>query len=569
MSKITLFVVPLMLLASNLLAANFVELKDVSGKHIIKVEINKVADAKVQVTDEKGKTAEYPLNAFDRDSLIIILNVVAKMKDVQPPNPFNNSTIVAANFVELKDVSGKHTIKVEINKVADAKVQVTDEKGKTAEYPLNTFDRDSLIIILNVGAKMEDVQKPNDPLEKLTGTGHYGMINSVTYSPDGKRIACSDENSIKIWDANNIGKVPHRTLNDRSYGKLKKFSYSPDGKRIAVSLDRGGGNSGGMGGGYLDITSLQIWDANTGEVLRKLGSETLGNYSRDGKLLLSRNISPASVYIRIRDADTGEILKQVKATTRRANWLCSPDGQKIVTWGGYETIQGWRTNYTLKIWDTNTGNVLHTIKTTIVAPEKKEVYFATIAYSPDGKRIVGVGVGRGGEFEGDARGVLVIWDANTGKLLHTIKNPIVAPEKKEVHFDTIAYSPDGKRILTLGATRKAVGEIPVGEISAFGGSGKGDKPVPRPQNRYKQFIKILDANTGKVLHTLRIPIVGSLEATSIQSIAYSPDGKRIVGGGGMSDMGGMMGMGGMDGVLIIWDATTGEILDAIKSGIKK
>ena len=86
MRKTSLIVVALMLLASNLLAADFVELKDVSGKHIIKVEIKKVANGKVQVTDEKGKTAEYPLSVFDRGSLILILNAVAKMKDIQKPN---------------------------------------------------------------------------------------------------------------------------------------------------------------------------------------------------------------------------------------------------------------------------------------------------------------------------------------------------------------------------------------------------------------------------------------------------------------------------------------------------
>jgi hypothetical protein len=80
MSKTTLFVVALMLLASNLLEADFVELKDVSGKHTIKVEINSVADGKVQVTDEKEQTAEYSLGVFDRGSLILILNTFTKMK---------------------------------------------------------------------------------------------------------------------------------------------------------------------------------------------------------------------------------------------------------------------------------------------------------------------------------------------------------------------------------------------------------------------------------------------------------------------------------------------------------
>ncbi|MCS5644364.1 MAG: hypothetical protein NZ807_14050, partial [Dehalococcoidia bacterium] len=90
-----LIIVVIMLLASNLLAAEVVELKDVSGKYTIKAEINKVADGKVQVTDEKGKTSEYPLAIFDRDSLILILNVVSKMNDSQKPN--NDSPLIIVN----------------------------------------------------------------------------------------------------------------------------------------------------------------------------------------------------------------------------------------------------------------------------------------------------------------------------------------------------------------------------------------------------------------------------------------------------------------------------------------
>jgi hypothetical protein len=81
-----LFVVAIILLASNLLAAEVVELKDVSGKYTIKAAIKKVADGKVQVVDENGKTSEYPLEIFDRESLILILNAVAKSSGNQKSN---------------------------------------------------------------------------------------------------------------------------------------------------------------------------------------------------------------------------------------------------------------------------------------------------------------------------------------------------------------------------------------------------------------------------------------------------------------------------------------------------
>jgi WD40 repeat protein len=114
----------------------------------------------------------------------------------------------------------------------------------------------------------------------------------------------------------------------------------------------------------------------------------------------------------------------------------------------------------------------------------------SIAYSPDGDRIV----------TGSNDKTVRIWDAHTGQ-------PIGAPLRG--HQDVVngvAYSPDGHRIATAG----------------------NDKTI-----------RIWDAHTGQPIGA---PLRGDVE---IQSIAFSPDGHRLASGD-------------RNGVVQRWDVDTGQ-----------
>src|SRR5262249_40154802 len=73
----------------------------------------------------------------------------------------------------------------------------------------------------------------------------------------------------------------------------------------------------------------------------------------------------------------------------------SPDGKQLVT-GGPE--------YTAKIWDVETGVVLHTL-----SGHNGDVY--TVAFSPDGRWVASAGE--------DSR--VKVWDSGTGKLLRSFR----------------------------------------------------------------------------------------------------------------------------------------------------
>jgi WD40 repeat protein len=61
--------------------------------------------------------------------------------------------------------------------------------------------------------------------------GHSDIVNSVSFSPDGKRIVSgSDDDTLKVWDA----QTGQQTLTLKGHSdSVMSVSFIPDGKRIA------------------------------------------------------------------------------------------------------------------------------------------------------------------------------------------------------------------------------------------------------------------------------------------------------------------------------------------------
>ena len=88
--------------------------------------------------------------------------------------------------------------------------------------------------------------------QKAVLRGHENPVTSVSYSPNGARIASGSwDDTVRVWDATSgAGLAGLRGHEDG----VESVSYSPDGARIA------------SGGGYRD-TTVRVWDARSGECL--------------------------------------------------------------------------------------------------------------------------------------------------------------------------------------------------------------------------------------------------------------------------------------------------------------
>lgn len=173
-----------------------------------------------------------------------------------------------------------------------------------------------------------------------------------------------------------------------------------------------------------------------------------------------------------------------------------------------------------------------------------------LAFSPDGRRIVS-----GGTDDG----TLKTWDATTGlQIGATLPNPAGS-------VSAIAFSPDGNRIATGGFDMDLrIRDVATGrQIGAPLMGGAAVKPGivfrPPPQmletldgiafspdghrlvsGGHEDRIRLWDADTGRLI---AVASVG--DGNGLNSLAYSPDGKRIAGAG-------------MDGMVRQWDGLTGR-----------
>lgn len=167
------------------------------------------------------------------------------------------------------------------------------------------------------------------------------------------------------------------------------------------------------------------------------------------------------------------------------------------------TLAGASSENTVYLWNIHTGELIYTLT-------EHERYVHTVAFSPDGKILVS---GSTSETEG---GSIRLWNPETGKLLKTIKG-----------HDSITY---------------ALAFHPNGKTFASGGS---------EPKKGLGTVKLWDTDTGKLLKT-----INNVHKTSVNSVAYSPNGKILASAG-------------WDGLIQLWDANTGEYIRTLPSKYKR
>jgi RNA polymerase sigma factor (sigma-70 family) len=326
---------------------------------------------------------------------------------------------------------------------------------------------------------------------------HGTSIRSVNFTPDSKKVITAGfDEDVCIWDAANGKRL------DRFKGKGgEAVAISPDARHVAAIMSE-------------SAEQASMWDMALGNrtlPLTKASAKTTFislAFSPNGKQLLSGHLKgplnlsqvypqPPSSCVNVWDATTGELLQELDLGMLYPGFIAvAADGKTVAIGGQQRGLVPVERSY-LAILDVKAGGKLFSMG--------QHPGVSSLAMAPDGKILAAGGQDR----------TVRVFEVATGQERFKLSG-----HKRAVA--AVAFSPDGRVLASadgIGADyRLATGE-------PFGDSWN-PKIAPR--------ILFWDVATGKELYQL-----GGLSA-NVTSLAFSPDGTRLVSGLG-------------DGTALVWD----------------
>jgi WD40 repeat protein len=316
--------------------------------------------------------------------------------------------------------------------------------------------------------------------------GHNRVVNSVSFSPDGKAIAsASGDGTVKLWKQDGTLLT---TLTGHS-AAVTSVNFSPDGKTIAsASEDR--------------TVKLWNWDGKQSKELATLKGHTdqvnSVSFNPNGKTIATAS-SDKTIKLWSWDANESTYLTTLKGHTDKVNSVSfSPDGKTIASASDDKTVKLWS-------WDANESTYLTTLK-----GHTDKVN--SVSFSPDGKTIASA--------SGDYTVKLWNWDANESTYLTTLKG-----QTDQVW--SVSFRADGKTIVTASSDKT---------IKLWNRDGALLKALKGHTDRVTSVSFSQDGQTlatASFDKTIRIWKIGSLPSVlqghtdEVYSVSFSPDGKTI------------------------------------------
>jgi RNA polymerase sigma factor (sigma-70 family) len=393
--------------------------------------------------------------------------------------------------------------------------------------------------------------------ERATGKEvHHFRCNATasTFSPDSKRlaVACLPDRGerspvLRVFDLPAGNEVAQFTLDGRQV--CLPLAFSPDGKTLSCGcenvtklLDFATGRvihriprppqalsfspDGKLLAGAVGPL-LRLWDSATGKELHgrpgDVGPGVVSPVSRDGRYLAAANYVDQSVSVW--DIVHGRLVSHFSLQEDGGcphNLAFSADGRTLVGagYGNSGDIKG-----LLKFMDVGTGRVRRSVQ---LDGQPAKHYDFRSHFSPDGKSVACID----SVFDGGQHSILTVWEADTGKLVtrHTLTL------RGGVGYS--AWQADGKAVALTRADDLMLLDVDSGEtLVRVDGTFYYCQPAASPDCRLlaavrstkvdnvpKAAVLVWETATGKEVAVLPT----DSQTTLATSIALAPDDRHLV-----------------------------------------
>ena len=339
----------------------------------------------------------------------------------------------------------------------------------------------------------------------------YGM-RALAFSADGARFYTPGrlgQNEVVVWDTAS-GRREVLTIATPSRvgameGATRSVDVTPDGQKLAVGNGHGLVVCGRLGKVLYEIANPHgAFQIQNNDRLGLYGHYSLGRFAPDGSIL-AVVVSASPDEIRLYNAATGRELRKVSLGARLVRMAFSPDGKQLVTTERDNAVRLYDVATCARNWS-------HIIKLTNIY----ENYTSAVSLSPDGKTLAVCATDHH----------IYLMNAMTGAELGQLSGHHWYPW-------ALAFSANSKMLNTSGwdptirrwdvAAREQLA-LPAGKHATGVVAASPDGKTLSYEDDFGT-IRVVDSGRGTERCTL------TLAGCEYSQLTFSPDGRRLAGGG--------------------------------------